>query len=200
MTRADSVLSTPRTNTSAIDQPMFPPSDPTRRRFLAVAAGASVVSAGTLAAAAAMDPSVSQAVTVRIGPDPIYDVIEQHRKVCAEHIEAVRVEFAFEEAHDVKGERKEEYERLYAATGVAWDALDEAGCDLVNTAPTTLAGILTLCRYIGPLFEEDDSTDLPEHIEYDDGTTASMSEAFCHTIGCAIETLMKVPAGKAVQS
>jgi hypothetical protein len=37
---------------------MFPPRDPTRRRFLAVAAVASVVSAGTLAAAAAMDPSV----------------------------------------------------------------------------------------------------------------------------------------------
>jgi hypothetical protein len=53
MTQADSVLSTPRTNTSA--------TDPTRRRFLAVAAVASVVSAGTLAAAAAMDPSTPAA-------------------------------------------------------------------------------------------------------------------------------------------
>src|SRR5450631_2036459 len=52
MTQADRVYITPPTNTSAIDQPMmFPPVDPTRRRFLAVAAVASVVSAGTLAAA-----------------------------------------------------------------------------------------------------------------------------------------------------
>jgi hypothetical protein len=59
MTQADSVLSTPPTNTSAIDHPMmFPPRDPTRRRFLAVAAVASALGAGTLAAAAAMDPSV----------------------------------------------------------------------------------------------------------------------------------------------
>jgi hypothetical protein len=43
MTQADSVLSTPSTNTSAIDQPMFPPRDPTRRRFLAISAGANFV-------------------------------------------------------------------------------------------------------------------------------------------------------------
>jgi hypothetical protein len=52
MTQADSVYSTPPTNT---------PVDPTRRRFLTVAAVASAVSAGTLAAAAAMDPSVPAA-------------------------------------------------------------------------------------------------------------------------------------------
>ena len=39
MAKADSVLSTPPTTASAIDHPMmFPPRDPTRRRFLAVAA------------------------------------------------------------------------------------------------------------------------------------------------------------------
>jgi hypothetical protein len=58
MTQADRVY-TPPTIAPAVDHPMmFPPVDPTRRRFLAVAAVASVVSAGTLAAAAAMDPSV----------------------------------------------------------------------------------------------------------------------------------------------
>jgi hypothetical protein len=46
------VYSTPPTNT---------PVDPTRRRFLTVAAVASAVSAGTLAAAAAMDPSIPAA-------------------------------------------------------------------------------------------------------------------------------------------
>src|SRR5450759_4898110 len=62
MTQADSVHSTPPTHTSAIDHPlMFPPVDTTRRRFLTVAAVASAVSAGTLAAATAMDPSVPAA-------------------------------------------------------------------------------------------------------------------------------------------
>ena len=75
MTQADSVLSTPPTNTSAIDHPMFPPIDPTRRRFLAVAAVASAVGAGTLAAAAMAASDVPQAVTVPIEADPIYQTI-----------------------------------------------------------------------------------------------------------------------------
>jgi hypothetical protein len=68
MAKADSVYITPPTNTSAIDHPMmFPPRDPTRRRFLAVAAVASVVSAGTLAAATAMDPSEAVTISRRSG-------------------------------------------------------------------------------------------------------------------------------------
>jgi hypothetical protein len=64
-----------------------------------VAAVASAVGAGTLAAAAAMDQSVPQAVTTprQSGPDPIYDVIEAHRKAAREHIEALNIHCAFEE-------------------------------------------------------------------------------------------------------
>jgi hypothetical protein len=98
MIQADSVHSTPPTNTSAIDQPMFPPMDPTRRRFLAVAAVASVVSAGTLAAAAAMDPSVPAAVTMprHSTPDLMFGIIEAHRRASAAHgialVEQARLE------------------------------------------------------------------------------------------------------------
>jgi hypothetical protein len=183
-----------------IARPMFPPVDPTRRRFLAVAAVASAVGGGTLTAAAMAASDVPAAVTVPIGPDPIYAVIEAHRKAAAGHIEAVRVEFAFEAAHDIEGERKEEYDRLYAATGDAWDAMDEAARNLVTTKPATLAGILALCRYIEPLFGEDDQPKLPEHIEYEDAASAHIPEAFAYVIGRAIEELMKAPAGKAVQS
>jgi hypothetical protein len=131
---------------------MFPPVDPTRRRFLAVAAVASAVGAGTLAAAAAMDPSVPAAVTVpnlavpAALPDPIYDVIEQHRKAAAEHLEAVRIQFAYEEHGGKQGERLQEYKRLEATVDVAWGAMADAGCTLVNTRPTTLAGIRQLQR------------------------------------------------------
>ena len=156
-----------------------------------MAAGASVVSAGSLAAATAMDPSVPRAVTVPIGPDPIYDVIEQHRKATREHIEAVRIQFAYEEHGGKQGERREEYERLVALTDVAGVAMADAGCTLVNTRPTTLAGILALCRYIGPLFGETDQPDLPDHIDYEDDASAYILEAFAYVIGRAIEELMK---------
>jgi nitrous oxide reductase len=55
MTQADSVLSTPPTNT---------PIDTTRRRFLAVAAFASAAGAGSLAAAAMASNDAPLAVTV----------------------------------------------------------------------------------------------------------------------------------------
>jgi hypothetical protein len=168
---------------------MFPPRDPTRRRFLAVAAVASVVSAGTLAAATAMDPSdVLQAVTAPIGPDPIHDVIEAHRKAAREHTEAIDLEAAFEEAHAIKGE---EYDRLCAVTMAAYYAMADVGRHLVNTRPTTLAGILALCKYIEPLFGEVDQPELPEYIDFDDDTQAYIPEAFAYAIGRAVEELIK---------
>ncbi len=116
MTQADSVLSTPPTNTSAIDQPMFPPVDPTRRRFLTVAAVGSVVGAGSLAAAA-MASSIPQAVTVPsiasspALPDPVFGLIEAHRKADRD----------FDAALDEQGR----LERIG----------DEAAADLVGEAP-----------------------------------------------------------------
>src|SRR5450755_3930438 len=68
MTKADCVHSTPPTNTSA--------TDPTRRRFLAVAAVASAVSAGTLAGATAMDPSVPAAAASLAAQPRDVDLIE----------------------------------------------------------------------------------------------------------------------------
>jgi hypothetical protein len=190
MTQADSVYITPPTNTSAIDHPiMFPPRDPTRRRFLAVAAVASVVSAGTLAAAT-QAANVPQAVTVPIGPDPIHAVIEAHRKAAREHTEALNIHCAFEEC-GMQGEKLEEYERLVALTDEAYYAMADVGRHLVNTRPTTLAGILALCRYIEPLFGETDQPDLPEYIDYDDDTQAYIPEAFAYVIGRAIEELIK---------
>jgi hypothetical protein len=172
------------------ERPMFPPVDPTRRHLLAVAAGGAVAAAiptATLTAAAALPA------------DPIYEVIERHRKACAAHNEAIDTHMDFEEL-GMEGEKLAEYKRLVAETDAAYDRLDDVGCDLINTKPTTLAGILALCRYINPLFEEEDSSDLPTYILYDDDTTATPAEALCYVIGRAVEDLMKAAAGKAVQS
>jgi hypothetical protein len=51
---------------------MFPPVDPTRRRFLTVAAVGSVVSAGSLAAAALTPNDVPQAVTIPPAANPAF--------------------------------------------------------------------------------------------------------------------------------
>src|SRR6267143_7295897 len=103
MAQADRVLSTPPTNTSAIDRPMmFPPRDPTRRRFLATAAVASVVSARTLAATAAMDPSGPVAVTMsrHSTPDPVLGLIEAHRRASAAHRSALDEQARLEQIGD----------------------------------------------------------------------------------------------------
>jgi hypothetical protein len=70
MAKATSVHSTPPTNT---------PIDTTRRRFLAVSAGASVVSVGALAGAAMPAATLAAAPAV----DPIYAAIEAHRTAAA---------------------------------------------------------------------------------------------------------------------
>ena len=71
MTQADSVHSTPPTNT---------PADTTRRRFITIAAGASIVSVGSLAAVAVPNaaPEANSAPV-----DPIYAAIEAHRTAYA---------------------------------------------------------------------------------------------------------------------
>jgi hypothetical protein len=70
-----------------------------------------------------------------------------------------------------------------AATAAAYDDLEDAGLDLINTLPATVAGIFALCQYIKPLFAEDDAPDLPEYILYDDDRTAYPAEAFAYVIG-----------------
>ena len=185
MTQADSVLSTPPTNT---------PADTTRRRFLTVAAIGSIFGAGNIAAAAMAPNDVPQAVTVPkdsgFQADPIYEVIERHRKAALAHTEAVHIKFAFEE-HGMQGEKLAEYKRLDAVADAAWNEMDDVGRDLINTLPTTFAGILALCRYIEPIFAEDDQPDLPEYLTYDDDTAAYPAEAFAYVIGKSIEKLMK---------
>jgi hypothetical protein len=150
MIQADSVHSTPPTNT---------PIDTTRRHLLTIAAGGAVATAIPTAVLAS-SPAV----------DPIYAAIERHRKACREHNEAIDTHMDFEEV-GMTGEKLEEYKRLVAETDAAYDELEDAGLDLINTQPTTMAGIFALCQYTKPLFAEDDAPDLPQYILYDDDTT-----------------------------
>ena len=169
MTLADSMHSMPPPNTSASHS---------RRSILGAIAAAAAAVAGARPTDAA--PAI----------DPIYAVIERHRRTALEHTEAVNTHMAFEESN-MQGEELGQYKRLVAATEAVYVELDDAGCDLINTKATTLPGLLALCQYIKLLFAEDEAPDLPEYILYDDGKTAYPAEAFAHTIGRSIEEMMK---------
>ena len=77
MTQADRMHSMPPTST---------PIDPNRRRFLTVAAGASVASVDTLAVAAIP----TAALTAAPGTDPVYAAIELYKEASAAHNAALQ--------------------------------------------------------------------------------------------------------------
>jgi hypothetical protein len=198
MTQATRVYSTPPTNT---------PVDPTRRRFLAVAAVASVVSAGTLAAAAAMDPNVPAAVTTPSrpdpAPDPIYAAIERHKEAAVVWNAAVDVRADFPEGRaPLTDEEREQCDVLDDAVAAARDTLEQTGVDLINTAPTTLAGIARALNYIREQMLQEDGIYMPSGLRLADDTDGEYPvawiEAFLDTIEHAARELDR--AGKAVQS
>jgi hypothetical protein len=80
MTQAKRVHSTPPTNTSATNP--TGPVDSTRRGFIALAAGASIISVGSIGAVA-MPISATQVSYAPI--DPIFTAIDAHRKANAAH-------------------------------------------------------------------------------------------------------------------
>jgi hypothetical protein len=177
MTQAKRVHSTPPTNT---------PIDTRRRHFLSLAAGAAVAAAIPNAA-----PVAASAI------DPIYAVIERHKQAHAVHDAAASVRADFYDIH-MSADQRKQLAAMEEAVDEAWEQREEAAIDLVNTKPTTLAGIVALCRYVGPLFDADGS--LPDVIHWDDDTNTSAAGAFANVIAASIEGLIKIQAGKAVLS
>ena len=114
MTQADSVLSTPPTNTSAIT----PKSS--RRGFLTVAAAASIVSVGSLAAVA-----MPASTTAQAGPDPIFAAIDAFHRADAAVVA-------------VDGDIPDEL----------GDQCHEAYLAVVRTRPITPAGLAALTSWV----------------------------------------------------
>jgi hypothetical protein len=148
---------------------MFPPVDPTRRRFLTTAAAASAVGAGTLAAAARA-PSVPQAVTVprHSGPDPVFGLIEAHRQAGLDHaaalVEQARLEQIGDPSADLAGE---------APCHAEFNALDV----LLAAPATTLPDVVAKLAYLQDIAERDAWM-------FDDrpGCATSLIEGFVATI------------------
>ncbi len=112
-----------------IERPMFPPVDQARRRLLTVVAGGAV---------AAAIPS-----NVRVNPehvaDPVFDLIEAHRKANAAHYAAIR-----------------ELDRLEKIDGFTDWGITQKPCDdendafdsLVEAVAATLPGIFAKVDYL----------------------------------------------------
>jgi len=195
MTQADSVLSTPPTNTSAIDhRMMFPPRDPTRRRFLATAAVASVAGAGSLAAVAMAPPNVPQAVTTPVPskPDPAFALIADKRAAHIAHGEAIDAQDEAEGRYGIHSDEASEADDCCLAACHAVHAID---WKLATTLPTTLAGVAAVLRFANEI--EDGGMEWPN-------TDAIGPEGWHYqlraTMAAAVKALINVPAGKAVLS
>jgi hypothetical protein len=200
MAQATRVFSTPPTTASAIDHPMmFPPRDPTRRRFLAVAAVASAVGAGSLAAAA-VAPNVPQATTSTMPslavppvlPDPAFALIADKRAADIAHCEAIDAQDEAEGRYGIRSDEASEADDRCEAAGQTVNAID---WKLATTPPMTLAGIAAVLRFANE--HEDAGGDWPN-------TDAIGTDGWHYqlraTMAAAVEALIKAPAGKAVLS
>ena len=85
--------------------------------------------------------------------DPIYAAIDAHRQAVAAHDAVMDIRAAFNDVN-MNDEQRTQLAALEPAVDGAWDRLEDAGITLVNTDPTTLAGIVALCRYVEPLLNE----------------------------------------------
>jgi hypothetical protein len=118
-----------------------PDATPTRRRFLAVAAVASVAGASSLTAAT-LAPNVPRAVTTpkHSRPDPAFVLIADKLAGDIAHCEAIDAEAEAEE-HGVGLD--EAYDRCSAAC----HAVNAIDWKLATTLPTTLAGVAAVLRF-----------------------------------------------------
>jgi hypothetical protein len=174
MTQAKSVHSTPPTNTSA------PTPQSSRRGFLVQAAGAAAGGAAIGAGLPLPAPSAATLQSSDAEVDPIFAAIEAHRRAVAAHGEAVETEMALEVSLP-EGQRQSDIKvweekivetddpRWLAAVRARWEAsnsMDDLAIDLLNTEPTTVAGIEALLRY----FADQEEGLFPDNASDDDGS------------------------------
>jgi hypothetical protein len=180
MTQADSVLSTPPTNT---------PIDTTRRRFLTIAAGSSIASVGTLAVAA-MPATAPDSGTC--AADPAFALIAEKLAADVAHGEAIDTQDEAERDHGFDSDAAEEaFQRCCVACGVV-SAVDWR---LATTPPSTLAGVAAVLRFANEI--EDGGMEWPQ--------TDTVGPDGWHyklraTMAAAIEALINAQGGKAVRS
>jgi hypothetical protein len=173
MTQADSVHSTPPTNTP-ISQNVV---DPTRRHLLTVAASG---------AFAAVIPTA--ALTAAPAADPAFALIAEKLAADVAHCEAIDAQDEAERDHGFDSDAAEEASQRCC---VACTVVNEADWRLATTPPSTLAGVATVLRFANEI--EDGGMEWP--------STDTIGREGWHykrraTMAAAIEALIR----RAVQS
>jgi hypothetical protein len=160
MTQATRVYSTPPTNTSAIDHPkMFPPRDSSRRGFLALAAGGAVAGLIPTAVLAAA-PSV----------DPVFELIEAHRKAHAAHMAALQLQNRFERRYGIGG-------ASWVSTKACHDE-DDAFEAFVTEPAATVQGLVAKLAYFDELAGEFET----EWMVYDRAEAGVLIQSFAASL------------------
>ena len=178
MTQADSVHSTPPTNT---------PIDTTRRRFITVAAGASVASVGTLAVAAAI-PAADARVNPGHTADPAFALIAEKRAADVAHCEAIDAQ---DEAEDQHGDNSDEAFEAAENSETACLLVNEIDWKLATTPPTTLAGVAAVLRFANEI--EDAGLEWPD-------TDAIGRDGWHYQLRASMAAAIEALIGKAVRS
>jgi len=126
----------PKETIMTLARPMFPPVDPTRRRFLSQAAG--VAAGGSVLALATIPPARAVAAPAST-LDPVFSLIEAHRTARAAYLIALDGQNRL----DAIGDRSRDWvaEAQYETDADAFAAL-------IETAPTTFAGLLAWASYL----------------------------------------------------
>jgi hypothetical protein len=177
MAKATRVHSTPPTNT---------PIDTTRRRFITIAAGASIVSVGSLAAVAAIP------ATANVTSDPAFALIAQKRAADVAHDRAIDAQAEFDDRGDHSSnaaiEAQDNSEAVcHFANEVDWK--------LATTPPATIAGVAAVLRFANEIEDAGGEWAHTDTIGRD-----GWHYQLRATMATAIEALIKAQAGKAVQS
>jgi hypothetical protein len=167
------------------------PVDPTRRGFITLAAGASIISVGSLAATAmpiaAVLPTGGAATA-----DPAFALIAEKRAADTSHCEAIDAQ---DEAESDEERDPDAVAEAFQRCCVACTVVNEADWRLATTPPTTLAGIAAVLRFANAI--EDGGMEWP-------ATDTIGSEGWHYqlraTMAQAVEALIKAQAGKAVAS
>lgn len=117
-----------------LERPMFPPVNPTRRRFLTVAA------AGAASAIAA--PALPAVSTI----DPVFDLIDAHRRAHAAHMASLKLQNRFECRYGAR-------HGSWISTKPCHDE-DSAFTKMVAAPATTLRGLIAKLDYFQELSSE----------------------------------------------
>lgn len=189
MAKADRVYITPPTNTSKITSV-----DPTRRHLLTVAAaGASIVSVGSLVATAATSDAKSEVCqALPDAADPAFALIAEKLAADEAHCEAIDAQ---DEAESDNGYDPDAVDEAWQRCCDACRVVNKADWRLATTPPTTLAGVAAVLRFANEI--EDGGMEWPDT---DAVGREGWHDQLRATMAAALEALINAQGGKAVRS